>query len=109
NGPVPTPMLCVKLASTVETLLQLSLIEPPGFIDKRDEGLLLRFHLFTQYFRRKMRVAFETHQCDRAFDAFIYRVNHTRSATLLIDRFNPELHIYIVETSCLILLDDFLP
>ena len=108
NFHIDIPMVLVPFADFVQILLQLHFVQSAGFIEKGNECLATRFHLFAQDPLAKMLVPLELDPAHRPFRSFVDRENHTRSPPLLVNCIDPKLSADVSETMCLINFDDFL-
>ena len=107
DGDIDVALVLVKLAHTIEILLQLGLIEPAGFVEERDEGLGLCLHLAAEDAIAKFHVAFEGNRAHRTLLAFVDGVNCARRAPAFIRRYL-QLHVDAGEAFALIKIDDVL-
>ena len=104
---VNVAVVLVKLADAVEVLLQLRLVEPPGFVEEGDRGLRLRLHLMAQGAIAEVGVALEDDLADRALLAFVDRVNCASGAAALV-RHQLQFYVNAREAFALIKIDDVL-
>ena len=107
NGDIDIAVVLVKLADAVEILLQLRLVQPAGLIEEGDGRYRLGFHLVPQDAIAEFGVALEHNRADRAFFAFVDRVNRAGRAAAFI-RHELQLHVDAGESFALIKVDDVL-
>ena len=107
DGDVDVAVVLVKLADAVEILLQLRLVQPAGLVEERDRRYRLGFHLVPQDAIAEFGVALEHNRADRAFFAFVDRVNRAGRAVAFI-RHELQLHVDAGESFALIKIDDVL-
>ena len=100
-------MVLVKLADAVEILLQLRLVQPAGLVEEGDRRYRLGFHLVPQDAIAEFGVALEHNRANRAFFAFVDRVNRAGRAAAFI-RHELQLHVDAGESFALIKVDDVL-
>ena len=78
---VDVAVILIPLADGIDILEELRLIEASGLVEKSDERLRFRFHLFAQDAVAKGLIPLEVNTGDGTFHAFVNRENGAGGAT----------------------------